>query len=135
MTLRLLLLLVVLPCASALTSAATCTCDTSPCSDSSTYAKCVNRLPWNEDRNTDVFEPALSSLTSLTHLFLAIDKLTSLPESISGLSELSRLKNSALAINQLTSVPESISGLSELSGLCIGEVSMHWLNPDLSTSA
>ncbi|GBG27116.1 Leucine-rich repeat-containing protein 1 [Hondaea fermentalgiana] len=130
MLLRHLVLLVVLFCTSAVTRGATCTCTPFACSNRSIRAYCTNKIGEDEDRNTDVFEPPLSSLTSLTYLTLWSNQLTSLPESISGLAELAELKmtltlereqNRHFYGNKLTSLPESISGLSELTSLFLSD--------------
>ncbi|GBG33094.1 Leucine-rich repeat-containing protein 40 [Hondaea fermentalgiana] len=68
--------------------------------------------------NTDVFEPALSSLTSLTYLS---NGLTAISEFIGQLTSLWGLDTHS---NQLTSLPESISGLTKLSYLNIADTDL-----------
>ncbi|GBG32940.1 Kinesin light chain 3 [Hondaea fermentalgiana] len=111
MMLRHLLLLEVLLCASALTRGATCTCEPRTCDGSSTDAFCDGRIGEDEHRNTDVFEPSLSSLTSLTYLSAASNQLTSLPKNITGLSELTELK---IDDTDLTKLPQAVSNMTSL---------------------
>ncbi|GBG31317.1 Leucine-rich repeat-containing protein 1 [Hondaea fermentalgiana] len=151
MMLRHQLLLVVLLCTSALTNGASCSCNPSPCDGSSTSADCGSGIAEGEDHNTDVFEPALSSLTSLTYLFINNNELMDLPSSIGALTKLQKLyvevteagralwlqdmykhtherkhaNNSHSHYNQLTSLPDSFSGLSELTTLCLQEMYKH----------
>ncbi|GBG34965.1 Leucine-rich repeat-containing protein 1 [Hondaea fermentalgiana] len=101
----------------------------------------LSSIAEGEDRNTDVFVPALSTLTSLTYL----NKLTELPSSIGALTKLQKLyvkvteagrafclqemykhtheqqhaHHRSSQFNLLTSLPESFPGISELTDLFI----------------